>query len=292
MKYSIRHETRYTYSQPVVHCHNEAHLQPRAMDRQTCVGSEVVITPVPAARDEREDMFGNRVLYFAVQEPHTELIVTANSEVELKALPAAPDPMQTPPWEQLSEQLRAAATPEEREVRQFMLDSPCAAASVEVRAYAEPSFKPGTPALHAVHDLSCRIHREFAFDPTSTTVATPVVEVLEKRGGVCQDFAHLAIACLRSIGLPARYMSGYLETVPPPGQPRLQGADASHAWFAVFIPQLGWLELDPTNNQIPGDRYVVIACGRDFSDVTPLKGVIFGGGTHTLDVGVDMVRVA
>jgi len=292
MKYSIRHETRYAYSQPVVLCHNEARLQPRTTTRQVCTQSDVVISPAAAVRYEREDIFGNRVLYFAIQDAHSELVVTANSEVEITQVPAGYDPSLTLPWEQTVEQLRASPAPEDREARQFVLDSPCVAVTPDLSSYAAPSFSPGRPVLEAVHDLSSRIHREFAFDPHSTTVATPLSEVLANRGGVCQDFAHLAIACVRAFGLPARYMSGYLETLPPPGQPRLQGADASHAWFAVYIWGMGWLELDPTNDQIPGDRYITMAWGRDFSDVTPLKGVIFGGGTHTPDVGVDMVRSA
>jgi transglutaminase-like putative cysteine protease len=290
MKYSIRHETHYAYSQPVVLCHNEARLIPRATPRQVCTRSEITVMPPAAVRSEREDIFGNRVLYFAIQEGHGELVVTANSEVEITQAPVAYDPSTSPPWEQALEQLRTATTAEDREARQFVLDSPCAAASADLRQFAAPSFPAGRPILAAVHDLSTRIHREFTFDPQSTTVTTALSEVLANRGGVCQDFAHLAIGCLRSYGLPARYMSGYLETLPPPGGERLQGADASHAWFAVYVAGMGWFELDPTNDQIPGERYVTTAWGRDFSDVTPLKGVIFGGGTHTLDVGVDMMR--
>jgi transglutaminase-like putative cysteine protease len=292
MKYSIRHETRYVYSQPVTLCHNEARLQPRATPRQICTHSEIVTTPAPARRSERADIFGNRVLYFAIQEPHAELVVMATSEVEITQLPLAYDPSQSPPWEQSLEQLHGNVAAEDREARQFALDSPCVACSPELRQYAMPSFAPGRPVLEAVHDLSSRIHREFTFDPQSTTVTTPLSEVFANRGGVCQDFAHLAIACVRSFGLPARYLSGYLETQPPPGQPRLAGADASHAWFAVYVSGVGWVEFDPTNDQVPAERHVTTAWGRDFSDVTPLKGVIFGGGTHTLDVGVDMVRAA
>jgi len=290
MKFSIRHQTRYTYSNPVAFCHNEARLQPRATARQVCTASDVVVTPQAAVRSEREDIFGNRVMYFAMQEPHSELTVVATSEVEITQAPQIYNPALSSPWQQVVEQLQRATMPDDYDARQFALDSPCAGATPEVRAYAAPSFAPGRPVLEAVHDLSSRIHREFTFDPQCTTIATPVAEALAKRGGVCQDFAHLAVACLRSFGLPARYVSGYLETVPPPGQPRLEGADASHAWFAVYVPGMGWLDLDPTNDQIPDDRYVTTAWGRDFADVTPLKGVIFGGGTHVLDVGVDMLR--
>jgi transglutaminase-like putative cysteine protease len=178
-----------------------------------------------------------------------------------------------------------------RAARQFVLDSPCAVVVPGVRAFAAPSFPPGRRLDEAVADLSARIHHEFEFDPASTTIATPVAEVLAQRHGVCQDFAHLAIACLRAMGRPARYVSGYLETQPPPGQPRLQGADVSHAWFAAFMPGAGWVDFDPTNDVQPGDRHVTTAWGRDYADVTPLKGVIFGGGAHTLEVAVDMVRL-
>jgi transglutaminase-like putative cysteine protease len=177
-----------------------------------------------------------------------------------------------------------------RAARQFALDSACAGGAPDAAAYASPSFPPGRPILAAVRDLSSRIHREFRFDPESTTVATPVSDVLAQRHGVCQDFTHLAIACLRSLGLPARYVSGYLETHAPPGQPRLRGADASHAWFSVYVPRRGWVDYDPTNDCLPTDRYVTTAWGRDYADVAPLKGVIFGGGVHTLDVAVDMSR--
>lgn len=291
MKYRVTHQTRYTYSQPVVLCHNEARLQPRASARQTCHQSTVLVEPTPAERAEREDFFGNRVLYFAVEEKHERLTVSATSEVEVAPPPPAPDFDASPAWDVLRDGLVEHADAETRVARQFRLDSPCAAAAPEARAYAEPSFPPGRPILVAVAELSRRIHREFHFDPESTTIATPVSEVLAQRHGVCQDFAHLAIACLRSFGLPARYVSGYLETVAPTGKPRLQGADVSHAWFAAYLPGLGWIDYDPTNDCLPSDRHVTTAWGRDYGDVTPLKGVIFGGGAHRLDVSVDMVRL-
>ncbi len=288
MKYRIVHQTRYTYSQPVILCHNLAHLQPRATDQQTCTSSFVAIEPAPAQIAEREDCFRNRVLYFAVQEPHTELVVTSTSEVELLA-PLQIEDQQT--WESVRELLRSGDDADHRLAAQFTLDSPLAASAPELAQYAGPSFGAGRPLLEAVHDLSSRIFHDFQFDPVGTSIVTPLSEVLARRGGVCQDFAHLAVACLRSFGLAARYVSGYLETVPPPGQPRLQGADASHAWFSVYVPGRGWADFDPTNDQRPGDRYVTTAWGRDYSDVTPLKGVVFGGGNTSLQVAVDMVRL-
>ncbi len=289
MKYRVVHRTHYTYAQPVVLCHNEARVQPRSTDRQVCRVSTVAIDPDPAQRTEREDFFGNRVLYFAVQEPHEQLTVTASSEIEV----APPTPVEfegSPAWESLRDAPALDGDDDGRAARQFALDSECAAAFADAARYAEPSFPPGRPLLAAVRHLTSRIHREFRFDPLSTTVATPVAEVLEQRHGVCQDFAHLAISALRSLGVPARYVSGYVETVAPPGEPRLDGSDASHAWFAVYVPGCGWVDFDPTNDCLPDERYVTTAWGRDYTDVTPLKGVIFGGGAHTLEVAVDVAR--
>jgi transglutaminase-like putative cysteine protease len=291
MRYRVVHHTRYDYSQPVSLAHSEARLQPRATPSQACLQSEVVIEPAPAERAVREDVFGNQVLYFALQAPHDALVVTASSEIEV-APPLAPGQAASPAWEEARRILRGSADAETRLARQFAVDSPSAPALAAARDFAQASFTPGRPLLEAVEDLSRRIHREFTFDPESTTVATPVSEVLAQRHGVCQDFAHLALSCLRALGLPGRYVSGYLETLPPAGQPRLQGADVSHAWFAVFVPEVGWVDFDPTNDVQPTDRHVTTAWGRDYGDVAPLKGIIFGGGPHTLEVSVDMERVS
>ncbi len=290
MRYKVVHRTEYVYSEPVRLCHNEARLRPRTTFNQSCERSEVVIDPAPAVVHDREDIFGNRVLYFAIQETHQRLVVTSTSEVE-RWRPALAGRDTTPAWEEVRRSLREASDLETRLAQDFVLESPSVEIAPGVVDYAQPSFAPGRPMLECVLDLSARIHREFKFDPTRTTVKTHISEVLTHRGGVCQDFAHLAIGCLRSLGLAARYMSGYLETMPPPGQARLEGADASHAWLAAFIPGIGWFEVDPTNDQEPDDRYVTIGWGRDYTDVTPFKGVLFGGGKHELEVGVDMVRI-
>jgi transglutaminase-like putative cysteine protease len=282
MKYRVVHRTRYDYSLPVVLAHSEARMRPRSTPVQTCAASTLDVDPSPAVRA------GNRVVYFAVQGPHQSLTVTATSQVEVRPAVAR---SASPAWDEAVRQLYESTAAETRLARQFVLDSPGAAASPEVRAYAAPSLPPGRPLLEAVAELNQRIHRDFTFDPESTTVTTPPTEVLAQRHGVCQDFAHLAIACLRAHGLPARYVSGYLETEPPPGKHRLQGADVSHAWFAVYVPDVGWVDFDPTNDLLPADRHVTTAWGRDYPDVTPLKGVIFGGGPHTLEVSVDMVRL-
>jgi transglutaminase-like putative cysteine protease len=290
MKYRIVHETRYDYAQPVVLCHNEARLQPRSTVTQRCEHSAVTVQPQPAQRAERKDIFGNRVLYFAVQNEHEQLVVTASSVVEVTAPPPAGVP-RTLPWMEAVAGLRTAADTEARDARHSALDSPFAGVSSDVATWATACFPPERPLLDAIAALSARIHREFTFDPKITTVATPPSEVLAQRGGVCQDFAHLAIACLRSMGIPARYVSGYMETVAPPGRPRLRGADASHAWFAAFVPGVGWVDFDPTTDLTPPERHVTTAWGRDYGDVAPLKGVIFGGGEHAPQVSVDMVRI-
>ncbi len=289
MKYRVVHTTRYRYSQPVALCHNEAHLRPRSFGGQRCIDSRLLVEPTPAVVHERTDLFGNVVTYFAVQEPHDMLVVTASSSVELT--PAAPprNIEAAVPWETIRLRLYSEPpTPAAVEARHLVLDSPMVVTSADLAAFASPSFSPGRPLLAAVYDLSQRIHREFAYDPHFSTIATPLSDVLRLRRGVCQDFAHLAIGCLRSLGLPARYVSGYLQSVPPPGQARLVGADTSHAWFAAFDPDEGWVDFDPTNDQIVSDQHVTTAWGRDYSDVTPLKGVVFGGGPHTLEVAVDM----
>jgi transglutaminase-like putative cysteine protease len=248
------------------------------------------IEPVPYDYYERLDYFGNRTAYFSIQQPHDELLVTASSEVETNAvkLPAEAGILA---WEMAREQLCNTRSAEVLDASQFVLDSPTVVVNDLILDYALPSFSPGKPLIDAVTDLMQRIFHEFKYDPEFSTIATPLKDVLEHRSGVCQDFAHLAIGCLRSMGLAARYVSGYIETEPPPGQERLVGADASHAWFSAYLPEYGWLDFDPTNNQLPGERYISVAWGRDFADVTPLKGVAFGSGEHELKVSVDVLAI-
>lgn len=292
MKFRITHETRYQYSALVSLCHNVAHLRPRRTQHQTCHSSELSVSPNPSRRHEWQDAFGNRQDYFSIQEPHTELTVTATSEVDVAARGNLLDDAYPVPWEEAVEHLRTEGDKDALDARQYVLESSFVEFSPEVQDYTQESFKKGRPLLEAVEDLMRRIHRDFTYDPTFTSIATPLQEVLEHRRGVCQDFAHLAIACLRSQGLAARYVSGYLETLPPPGQEKLVGADASHAWFSVHVPHRGWVDFDPTNDQIPADRHITAAWGRDYADVAPLKGVLFGGGEeHKLTVAVDVSRV-
>jgi transglutaminase-like putative cysteine protease len=239
---------------------------------------------------EHTDFFGNRVSYFAIQQSHSHLDVTALSEVEVSPM-TLPDPASTLPWELALERVHPKRNKAEDAAWIFSLASQMVPLDPAATAYARPSFPPSRPLLEAVLDLMGRIFRDFEYDPHFSNVATPLAEVIEHRRGVCQDFAHLGIACLRGLGLPARYVSGYLETLPPPGQVKLQGSDASHAWFAVLIPGLGWVDFDPTNDQIPSGQHITTALGRDYQDVTPLHGVFYGGGTHDLSIAVDVNRI-
>jgi transglutaminase-like putative cysteine protease len=287
MHYRITHTTAYEYAAPVGRCYNLAHCLPRNTQRQTCLKSRVRVTPEVSFSHERRDYFGNRVFYFSIANPHGKLTITSESELLISSPNQLPSLALGNSCAYALEQLRLSRDPEVLMAREYLLDSPMVRVTEALRAYAQSCFSPDKPLLAAVSQLSERIYREFTYDPGFTNLATPLAEVLEHKRGVCQDFAHLAIGCLRALGYPARYISGYLETLPPPGQPKLVGADASHAWFAVFSPGEGWFEFDPTNNQIPAEQHILTAWGRDYSDVPPLSGVIFGGGdSHLLTVGV------
>jgi transglutaminase-like putative cysteine protease len=233
------------------------------------------------------DYFGNQVHYFAIEAQHREFTVTARSEVEL--LPSAYiAPESTRAWEEVRDRARRVPDGEALDASQFVYDSPLVAASPELAAFGGESFAAGRPWMEAVLDLTSRIHREMVYDPTATSVGTSPATVLRTRRGVCQDFAHLQIGCLRAVGLPARYVSGYLQTTPSDGQPRLVGADASHAWLAAWCPGLGWIDVDPTNNVVPCWDHVTVAWGRDYGDVCPIKGVFVGGGQHEMQVSVEV----
>jgi len=249
--------------------------------------SELRIQPAPATCAERVDYFGNLLCFFTVQEPHKELVVEARSEVAIEGSPAS-WPQQTLPWEEVARLLPVDHSRAGLEAYQFRFESPRIRVRPEFAAYALQSFTPDRPMPEALLELTARIHSDFRFDSRVTNVRTPTEEVFRKRRGVCQDFAHLQIACLRSLNLAARYVSGYLRTYPPPGKPRLVGADASHAWVSAYCPGVGWLDMDPTNNVVPSNGHVTLAWGRDYGDVSPLRGLILGGGAHTLKVAVDM----
>jgi transglutaminase-like putative cysteine protease len=287
MNYRIVHRTLYEYAAPVTVSHHVARLEPRATAAQQREEFTLKILPNPTVRKVREDYFGNHLCFFSIQETHQRLEITTTSRVTVNAR-ELPAPEATPAWEEVVNLFCDPVSPEVIEPYQFVFDSPQVRASVELFDYARESFGKNTPLLVGAADLTRRIFEDFKFDPKATTVATPLEEVLEKRRGVCQDFAHLGIACLRSLGLPARYVSGYLRTRPPEGQPRRIGADAGHAWFRIFCPGTGWVDFDPTNNVQPGEEHIIVAYGRDFSDVSPVAGILTGGGKHDVQVSVDV----
>ncbi|HBR99183.1 MAG TPA: transglutaminase [Gammaproteobacteria bacterium] len=293
MDYRIKHITEYRYNNRVSHCYNMAHLMPRDTGRQRCQNAAVAVVPEMAFSSTREDYFGNVAYHFEIQRPHKHLVITASSDVQTQAQTVGGDLSDGPSCRSVRRQLSAPNDADTLDSREFVLNSPAVHVSAPLREYAQASFRDDRPFLAAVMDLTTRIYQEFKYDPESTTVATPLAEVIENRHGVCQDFAHLQIGCLRALGFSAKYVSGYLETLPPPGKEKLIGADASHAWISVFVPQQGWVEFDPTNNCLAGEQHIVTAWGRDYFDVTPLKGVIFGGGDNpSLRVSVDVARVA
>lgn len=288
--YRVVHVTHYRYAAPVSLSHHVLHLLPRACAWQTVASAVIEVDPPPARRVASEDVFGNPLVRLAFESPHASLTVTSRLGLSIAARPWATRDDDGPPWEAVQSALRLEGDAP-LEPRQFRFESPQVRVKHLLSEYAVPSFAPGRPLLEAVAGLVARIHADFAYDPAATRVGTSVLDVLAQRRGVCQDFAHLAIGCLRSLGLAARYVSGYLRTDPPPGQPRLTGADASHAWIAVWCPGHGWVEFDPTNDCEADQRHLVLAWGRDFGDVSPLRGVIQGGAGHSLSVQVTVTPV-
>ena len=290
MTYNIVHRTLYEYAAPVSVSHHVARLEPRATNAQTCESFSLKVFPEPALRKTRHDYFGNQLFFFTIQESHSKLEIITHSRVAVRG-PQAGTPETSRTGEEVARLFRDPVSPEVVEPYQFVFDSPQIRVSLELADYARQSFGPATPLLAGARDLTRRIFNDFRFDTKATTVATPLEEVWEKRRGVCQDFAHLGIACLRSLGLPARYVSGYLRTRPPQGQPRLVGVDASHAWFSIYCPGTGWVDFDPTNNCQPGEEHITVAYGRDFGDVSPVAGILTGGGKHDVRVSVDVAEV-
>ncbi|KQW47833.1 hypothetical protein ASC77_15535 [Nocardioides sp. Root1257] len=295
MRYVIDHATTYGYDDDVTDSLGVAHLVPRALASQTVASADVEVTPAPVDLSHDIDCYGNTATYFQVTQPHRELVVRGRSDVEV-TVPAYDETALATPWEQ-ARPLVDPSLPGGWRATDFALPSAAVEHTPEARAYGAESLRPGRPIGAAVTDLMHRIHADFEYDATATTVTSTVAETLRERAGVCQDFAHLTIACLRTHGLAARYVSGYLATEPPPGKERIVGADASHAWVAVWLPGRDggvdeWLAIDPTNDQWVGDRYVTVAWGRDYGDVPPVKGVIFTEATtSTLDVSVDVEPV-
>jgi transglutaminase-like putative cysteine protease len=291
MNFRIRHETRYAYAEPTTVSYNEVRLSPLNLSPQTLIAKSLSVDPPPAETRERIDYFGNPTWFVAIDQPHKVMTVRVESHVRIDRRSDVMAIYPSLPWEAARDQLRTAKDPDTIAAVEFALDSPLIEAQAELEAYARPSFAPRRPMMEAACDLMQRINKDFEFQTGITDTSTPLADVLAHRRGVCQDFAQLGIGCLRSLGLPARYVSGYIETLPPPGKEKLKGADASHAWFSSYIPGFGWIDFDPTNNQIPSDQHIIVALGRDFSDVTPIKGVIFGAGQHELTVSVDVERL-
>jgi transglutaminase-like putative cysteine protease len=290
MIYKISHRTTYKYKHPVSMGDHVACLKPRSITYNQLLDNELHIHPTPRTLTERVDYFGNLLCFFTLQEPHDQLVVEARSRVVITGNEAR-NAQPSLPWEESAEPLANDYSFEGLGAYQFQFESPRIRIRREFADYALQSFTPRRAMREALLDLTARIHNDFRFDAKVTTVRTTVEEVFKKRRGVCQDFAHLQISCLRSINVAARYVSGYLRTYPPPGKPRLVGADASHAWVSAYCRGLGWLDMDPTNNVAPSDGHVTVAWGRDYGDVSPLRGLILGGGKHTLEVAVDMEPV-
>ena len=287
MKYRVVHVTDYVYEIPAMLCHNLVFQIPQNLPFQKVEEYTCEISPKPSFEADRSDFFGNRYLYFSVERPHKKLTVTSRSTLELLSPGWAEIvPESTMPWENVVEWLHSTAA--SSEIRQFYLESNHVQSIEGIVEYALQSFLPGRPIMEAMLDLNSRIFKDFAFTPGFTDISTPLEKVFEHRKGVCQDFAHFSLACLRALGLSARYVSGYIETFPPPGKPKLVGSDASHAWIGVYIPGHDWVEFDATNNLLVGDKHIRVAVGRDFADVTPLKGIVFAGKEQEMKVSVDV----
>jgi len=298
VRYEIRHTTAYHYTEPVPVCHNEIHLVPRSLPGQRLLANSITVDPEPVQRSSHLDYFGNQTGSFSIEEGHERLVIESLSRVEVDP----PRPWQQlagRPWEELRDRLTRALDADTLLARQFVLPSPLVRPAPVLAAWARESFTPGRTWHEAVLDLTQRIHREFTYDPAATTTSTPVEEVFALRRGVCQDFAHLQIACLRSLGLAARYVSGYLSnerSAAAPGADRVHdagmvGADASHAWLACWGGDGTWLDVDPTNDCVAGTLHITVAWGRDYGDVSPVKGVCVGGGQHTMQVAVHVSRM-
>jgi transglutaminase-like putative cysteine protease len=294
-RYVVVHETRYEYDQPVGLSRQILHLSPRPTASQVCLAHTIHVEPEPEFLASSEDAFGNPLSSLCIEDDHAELIVLAESVVEVTAR-NYPEDAATLPWDVVRARLAYKAGrrphPSDLEAARFLFESTRVRNKRELAAWTSSCFPPGTPLLVGVRTLMNRIHDQFKFDPKATTVSTPVMEVFAQRRGVCQDFAHLMLSCLRSIGLAARYVSGYLLTHPPPGRPRLVGADASHAWVSVYCPEHGWVDADPTNGVFPSLEHVTLGWGRDYDDVIPLRGVLLGGGEHELEIAVTVVPTA
>jgi transglutaminase-like putative cysteine protease len=289
--YELRHLTTYRYQRAVNFTRCALRLSPADTASQHLLHNEIMITPQPSTTGERVGAFGERVMGITVEAPHRELKIEARSRVWVERRAIAPD-QDSPPWESVRDAACAARSLDFGSPAHFMFPTAMTPLLDAFTGYGRDCFTAGAPILAAAKALSERIHRDFVYDPKATVVTTPAIKAFAARRGVCQDFAHIMICALRGLGLPAAYVSGYLRTVPPPGKPRLQGADATHAWVSVWCGEdLGWIDLDPTNALLVGDQHIELAVGRDYADVAPIDGVIVGGGDQDVRVAVDVVPV-
>lgn len=286
--YTVRHRTTYAYESDVAYSRLLAHLVPRETPRQRAFSTTVTVAPKPVTRFDRTDYFGNTASWLIIEEPHATLEITALSRIAVAPLPDLA-PAASLPWETVRASFDPPVAPDAFEVLQHTFDTLLTAGDRSVAAYARTSFPRGRPLLACILELNSRIHADFAYDADATDTHTTVREAFELRAGVCQDLAHVGIACVRAMGLAARYVSGYLLTHPPAGRERLIGADASHAWFSVWVPPFGWVDVDPTNDMLPGSEHITLAWGRDYGDVAPIHGIITGGSEHEVDVAVDVI---
>ncbi len=288
MRYAITHKTTYSYSSPVHQSYHLLHMTPAEVTSQRILDHRLIIAPEPGMREDRLDYFGNPVTLLAIEELHDALVVDSESEIVIERV-FSDDVAATSAWERVASGVGIGVDDRARFVQEFVAASRHGRHIGMLRAYAAQAFGPGCPILLGAQTLMQRIFEDFTFDPTATDVSTPVERVFAERRGVCQDFAHLMISAVRSLGLPARYVSGYILTHPPEGMVKLQGADASHAWVSVWSPEHGWVDFDPTNNVIPSGEHITIAYGRDYDDISPISGVLLGGGKHEVEVAVDVI---
>jgi transglutaminase-like putative cysteine protease len=290
MRYKIRHTTEYVYQEQVSTCHNRVCLIPLNLMQQECISSDIKVTPVPDELTYKTDFFGNEILFFSIYKEHEQLTINSESLVNIENQPNVNSALNSYfLWKDVRDKLVLSDV--YFDVIQYTLPSIHVPYSQEIRRFALDCFPQQATLWGGCRTLMQKIYASLEFKPGFTTINTPVESVLKSRKGVCQDFAHLMIACLRNIGLPARYVSGYIETIPPPGKEKLVGSDASHAWVSVYFPEIGWIAFDPTNNLVPSDNHVIVAFGRDYFDVAPLKGIIFSSGQQTIEVKVDVNRV-
>lgn len=287
--FRVIHKTKYEYDDLVAYCHNMAHMYPLTSRHQDCFRTHVAVNPKPVVSSFRRDYFGNQVFFFSVEDPHKSLEVIVESTIRTHAGMGF-DLSKSMPWDQIYSHINQSELNDDLLSIEYIQPSQFIKLKEVYADFAHGFFPPGLPVFLGALGMTEFIFRNFKYDAKATTINTPVEDVLRDRKGVCQDFTHLMISALRSISIPVRYVSGYIETFPPEGQPKLHGSDATHAWVSVYCPTLGWLDFDPTNGKLISEEYIITAIGRDYSDVSPLKGILFGGGKHKLKVEVDVIR--